>query len=82
MSAEDQGNRLVAVTLDAGTIGRAAPDIEHERAVAIYDLLEENRFALKEQRGPYKLTLSLVDRRLVLDIRMHNDEPASHTLCR
>jgi len=31
--------RLVAVTLDEATIGRSNPDIEHERQVAIYDLL-------------------------------------------
>ena len=36
--------RLVAVTLDESSIGRANSDIEHERAVAIYDLIEENAF--------------------------------------
>ena len=35
-------NRLVAVTLDENSIGRSSPDIEHERAVAIYDLIEQN----------------------------------------
>src|SRR5712691_9530068 len=38
-------NRLVAVTLDENSIGRSNPDVEHERAVAIYDLLEDNTFA-------------------------------------
>ena len=37
--------RLVAVTLDENSIGRSGPDIEHERAVAIYDLIEQNSFA-------------------------------------
>ena len=37
-----KSNRLVAVTLDENSIGRSSPDVEHERAVAIYDLLEEN----------------------------------------
>jgi uncharacterized protein (UPF0262 family) len=37
--------RLAKITLDEGSIGRSSPDIEHERAVAIYDLLEENTFA-------------------------------------
>ena len=37
--------RLVKITLDEGSIGRSSPDIEHERAVAIYDLLEDNSFA-------------------------------------
>ena len=36
--------RLVAVTLDEESIGRSNPDVEHEREVAIYDLLEQNSF--------------------------------------
>ena len=36
--------RLVSVTLDEASIGRSNPDVEHERAVAIYDLLEQNTF--------------------------------------
>ena len=38
-------NRIVAVTLDEESIGRSGPDIEHERAIAIYDLIEQNLFA-------------------------------------
>ena len=37
--------RLVAVTLDEASIGRSSADIEHERTVAIYDLIEQNAFA-------------------------------------
>jgi len=62
---------LVAVTLDENSIGRSGPDIEHERAVAIYDLLEQNSFApVDHPGGPYALHLSMVDNRLVFDIRM------------
>ena len=43
-------HRLVAVTLDENSIGRSKPDVEHERAVAIYDLLEENTFAPQGRR--------------------------------
>ena len=46
-----KSQRLVAVTLDENSIGRSSPDIEHERAVAIYDLLEENTFAPDGVRG-------------------------------
>ncbi len=68
--------RLVAVTLDEGSIGRSGPDVEHERAVAIYDLLEENSFdPVHEARGPFKLHLSISGSRLVFDIRRSNDEP-------
>ena len=68
--------RLVKVTLDEGSIGRSSQDIEHERAVAIYDLLEENSFAPEGQvRGPFKLNLSITGNRLVFDIRNANDTP-------
>ena len=42
---DDPQHRVVAVTLDEESIGRSGPDIEHERAIAIYDLIEQNLFA-------------------------------------
>jgi uncharacterized protein (UPF0262 family) len=61
--------RLVRVLLDETTIGRAGAEIEHEREVAIYDLLERNEFALAGgHKGPYELTLSIVERRLVFHV--------------
>ena len=44
-AATTPNNRIVAVTLDEESIGRSGPDIEHERAIAIYDLIEQNLFA-------------------------------------
>jgi uncharacterized protein (UPF0262 family) len=68
--------RLVAVTLDEETIGRSNPDIEHERQVAIYDLLEQNFFApIGNSGGPYELRLSITGNRLVLDIRTQDGKP-------
>jgi uncharacterized protein (UPF0262 family) len=68
--------RLVAVTLDENSIGRSGPDIEHERAVAIYDLLEENRFSpAGGERGPFTLHLSITGNRLVFDIRRADGTP-------
>jgi uncharacterized protein (UPF0262 family) len=62
--------RLVAVTLDEETIGRSNPDIEHERQVAIYDLIEQNSFVpVDHTGGPYALNLSITGNRLVFDIR-------------
>jgi len=75
MSGEASNTRLISVVLDEASIGRAAPDIEHERAVAIYDLVEESRFAVKDRPGPYRLVLSLSERRLVLDIRTESGDP-------
>ena len=74
MSEAVRTSRLLAVTLDDSSIGRAPPDIEHERAVAIYDLVEENQFSLADQPGPYRLVLSLVDKRLVFDVRSEAGE--------
>jgi uncharacterized protein (UPF0262 family) len=67
---------LVKVTLDEGSIGRSSPDIEHERAVAIYDLIEDNAFApVDHDGGPYALQLSIQENRLVFDIRLEDDSP-------
>ena len=69
-------NRLVAVTLDEDSIGRSSSDIEHERATAIYDLIEENSFApVDHDEGPYALRIGIKENRLVLDIRRENDKP-------
>lgn len=73
--------RLVDVVLDE-TIGRATPDVEHERAVAIFDLIEENSFApVGHDAGPYKLNLSLIDSKLVFAITTEaGDAVATHIL--
>jgi uncharacterized protein (UPF0262 family) len=69
-------DRLVAVTLDEASIGRSNPDVEHERAVAIYDLLEDNTFAPSgEEQGPFALHLSITGARLVFDIRRADGTP-------
>ena len=68
--------RLVAVTLDTKSIGTSSRDVEHERAVAIYDLIEQNSFApVGHDGGPYALHLSLSDNRLVFDIKLANGKP-------
>jgi uncharacterized protein (UPF0262 family) len=71
MSGEAKSKaRLVEITLDEESIGRSGPDIEHERAVAIYDLIEDNSFRpVENDQGPYTLRLSMADNRLVFDIR-------------
>ncbi|EKF40881.1 UPF0262 family protein [Nitratireductor indicus] len=68
-------SRLIDVELDE-SVGRATPDIEHERAVAIFDLVEENCFhpVGDDKGGPYKLRLSLVDSRLVFAISRGDGE--------
>jgi uncharacterized protein (UPF0262 family) len=69
-------HRLVAVTLDEGSIGRSNPDVEHERAVAIYDLLENNVFVpLDHTGGPYTLHLRLTESQLCFDIKLEDGTP-------
>ena len=64
-----ESERLIAVELDENLKRAPSPDIEHERAVAVYDLLQENRFSvIGKGPGPYRLKLSIADRRLIFDI--------------
>jgi uncharacterized protein (UPF0262 family) len=73
---DDSKNRIVAVTLDEESIGRSGPDIEHERAIAIYDLIEQNLFAPEGvDRGPFTLHLSITGNRLAFDIRQEDGTP-------
>jgi uncharacterized protein (UPF0262 family) len=69
-------NRLISIILDQGSIERGTPDQEHERATAIYDLIEENSFGLPDGReGPYQLTIGMISQRLVFDIRTEDGQP-------
>ena len=69
--------RLVSVTLDEESIGRSNPDVEHERQIAIYDLIEQNLFAPvgHEDAGPFALRLSITGARLMFDIRSDEGTP-------
>ena len=72
----DPKRRLVAVSLDEGSIGRSSPDIEHERAVAIYDLIEQNTFApVGHEGGPYALHLGITENRLAFEVRLADGNP-------
>jgi uncharacterized protein (UPF0262 family) len=78
MSGGKKDARLVSITLDESSIGRSGPDIEHERAVAIYDLIEQNSFCPAEHDGGlYALHLSMAENRLVFDIRLADGTPVS-----
>jgi uncharacterized protein (UPF0262 family) len=68
MSAKSK-NRLIAVEIDNSIAPGLTPDAEHERQVAIYDLIEDNRFqVVGHDSGPYRLQLSTAEGRLILDI--------------
>jgi uncharacterized protein (UPF0262 family) len=81
MSAKDgaktrRETRLTAVVLDEASIGRASPDQEQECSIAIYDLIEHNSFAVPDHgHGPYRLTIALHERKLLLQVSEEDGAP-------
>lgn len=62
-------HRLSRISLDGSSVGTASPEIEHERQVAIFDLVEKNAFHPEgSEQGPYELTLGCEENRLVFDV--------------
>ena len=76
-------SRIVHIELDDGNLPPPSPEIEQERRVAIFDLMEDNQFALPDREdkaapdGPYKLRLSIRERRLVFDLVTVDDAAAA-----
>jgi uncharacterized protein (UPF0262 family) len=76
-------SRICAIDIDDTGLPPPTPEIEQERKVAIFDLLEDNSFVLpaREDRpvpeGPYRLALAIRERRLVFDIRTEGGDPAA-----
>ncbi|MEP3347997.1 MAG: UPF0262 family protein [Litoreibacter sp.] len=71
---------LCEVTIDDSGLPTPTPEIEQERKVAIFDLLEDNSFALPQDGapdGPYKLDLSIRERRLVFELDTENGQRAA-----
>lgn len=72
--------RISSIELDETTILARNPDIEQERRVALFDLIEDNTFTpvrafAAGRGGPYRLRLSVRDGRLVLDIKSDAGDP-------
>ena len=73
---KNKTGRLTAVTLDEASLGSSSDEIEHERRVAIYDLIEDNSFRPTDHDGgPYVLQLGITGARLVFDIRLADGTP-------
>ena len=72
----DDTFRLSAITLDERSLVRRTREIEQERDIAIYDLLEANTFRPEgSPGGPYRLVLGVEENRLSLDIHLDDDSP-------
>ncbi|MBY6091871.1 UPF0262 family protein [Pseudooceanicola sp. 502str34] len=79
-------SRISLIELDDSNLPPPTPEIEQERKVAMFDLLEENSFTLpkRDERevpaGPYHVGLSIRERRLVFDIKTEDEQPAAQFL--
>ena len=72
-------DRLMDITLNEEGLATPTPEIEQERKVAIYDLLEDNLFGLEDERapaGPYRLHIRVAEGRLVLEVATEGGQPA------
>ncbi len=75
---EQRRRSIVKVQLDEKSFLRRRPEVEHEREVALFDLLEDNVFILKGEDaapGPFHLRLGLQEDRLIFDVRDTGDAP-------
>lgn len=75
-------SRIIQIEIDDRNLPPPTPEIDQERKVAMYDLLEDNSFSMPLRddrdvpRGPYILGLSIKERRLVFDLKQENGDPA------
>jgi uncharacterized protein (UPF0262 family) len=75
-ATSDKSGKLAAVRLDEVSLGSSNEEVEHERRVAIYDLVEDNSFKpVGHDGGPYALNLGIDGNRIVFDIRLMDDTP-------
>ena len=76
-------SHIVDIVLDDAGLPPPTPEIEQERKVAMFDLLEQNSFVLPTRddrvvpEGPYNVTLSIRDKRLVFDVTTTDDQKAA-----
>ena len=67
--------RIIDIELDEATIIRRNEDIERERRVAIFDLLEQNHFAPKNHDGPFRILLRIEENRLAIELKAEDGSP-------
>jgi uncharacterized protein (UPF0262 family) len=76
--SDDPKARIARIRLDSGSIVRWSREVEHERQVAMFDLLERNSFALEGGfAGPYLVELSLREANLIFSIQTENGADAT-----
>ena len=76
-------SRIAHIELDDSTLPPPTPEIEQERKVAMFDLMENNSFSLPQRddrevpTGPFNVGLSIREKRLVFEIRTEDDQPTA-----
>ena len=76
-------SHISQIVLNDANLPPPTPEIEQERRVAMFDLMEENSFTLPQRderpvpEGPYKLGLAIREKRLVFDVATEDDERAA-----
>ena len=78
--ADPSKQRIISIELDEGSIVWRNPDVEQERRVAIFDLIEDNKFVPQRGHadgyaGPYRLMLRVEDGRLIFEISREDGSP-------
>ena len=77
MADQSQTSKIVLIKLDQADQPRLSAEAEHERSIAIYDLIEQNNFALPDFEGPYHVILRADLRHIHFDIRTVDDMPVA-----
>lgn len=68
-----ENQRIAQIVLDGKSAPHRSPQVEHERQVAMYDLLEDNFFSLvAPHQGPFHLQMSIHDGRIIFDVHDEN----------
>ena len=75
MSKNLGDNRLIEIKLEDDAARHQNPDVAQERRIAVYDLLENNYFCLRDgkAKGPYELCLKIADNSLIFEIQSKLD---------
>jgi uncharacterized protein (UPF0262 family) len=76
-------NRICLIDIDETGLPPSSPEMDQERRVAVFDLIEDNSFVLppRDDRpavpGPYRMTLAIRERRLVVDLAQEDGTKAA-----
>ena len=74
---------IVHIEIDDANLPPPTPEIEQERKVAMFDILEDNSFKLPDRvdkaypSGPYRLGLAIREKRLVFDVETEGQQKAA-----